>query len=99
MTHARQWLATAFGGPEVLQEVEVDLADPAPGTVTIEVRASGMNPADHKHFATGQDEKLLPLTTGYEVAGVIAALGDETEIASGGGAVGDEVIVFQVTDG
>ena len=77
----------------------MDLADPAPGTVTIEVRASGMNPADHKHFATGQDEKLLPLTTGYEVAGVIAALGDETEIASGGGAVGDEVIVFQVTDG
>jgi NADPH:quinone reductase-like Zn-dependent oxidoreductase len=96
---ARRWIATDFGGPEVLEEIEVELPDPAPGEVTIEVRAAGMNPADYKHFAAGQDTNLLPLTIGYEVAGVIAALGPDTEIASGGGAVGDEVVAFRVSDG
>ena len=77
----------------------MELPDPGPGEVTVEVRAAGMNPADYKHFAPGQDPSLLPLTVGYEVAGVVAALGPDTEIASGGGAVGDEVVVFQISDG
>jgi NADPH:quinone reductase len=97
--YARRWIATDFGGPEVLEEIEVELADPAPGEVTIEIRAAGMNPADYKHFAPGQDPKLLPLTIGYEVAGVLAALGPDTEIASGGGVLGDEVVAFRVSDG
>jgi NADPH2:quinone reductase len=97
--HARRWIATDFGGPEVLEEIEVELGDPAPGEVTIEVRAAGMNPADYKHFAPGQNPKLLPLTVGYEVAGVIAALGADTEIASGGGVLGDEIVAFRVSDG
>jgi NADPH:quinone reductase len=97
--HARRWIATEFGGPEVLEEIELDLADPAPGEVTIEVVAAGMNPADYKHLARGQDPKLLPLTIGYEAAGVIAVLGRDTEIASGGGVIGDEVVAFRVSDG
>jgi NADPH2:quinone reductase len=96
---SRRWIATGFGGPEVLEEIEVELPDPAPGEVTIDVLAAGMNPADYKHFAAGQDPKLLPLTIGYEVAGVIVALGPDTEIASGGGTVGDEVVAFRVSDG
>ncbi|HTU84034.1 MAG TPA: NADP-dependent oxidoreductase [Solirubrobacteraceae bacterium] len=99
MTTARRWVAKAFGGPEVLEEISVELDDPGPGEVIVEVRASGMNPADYKHFGPGQDPKLLPLTIGYEVAGVLGALGPGAEIASGGGAVGDEVVAFQVTDG
>jgi NADPH:quinone reductase len=99
MTKALRWVAKDFGGPEVLEEISVELADPGPGEAIVEVWAAGMNPADHKHFSPGQDPKLLPLTIGYEVAGVIAAVGPGTEIASGGGAVGDEVVVFQVTDG
>ncbi len=86
MTDARRWVAANFGGPEVLEQIEVELPHPVPGEVTIEVRAVGMNPADYKHFAPGQDPKLLPLTIGYEVAGVIKAIGADTEIASGGGA-------------
>jgi NADPH2:quinone reductase len=99
VTQARRWVATDFGGPEVLGEIVVELAPPGPGEVTVEVRAAGMNPADYKHFGSGQDLKLLPLTTGYEVAGVILALGPDTVIASGGGAAGDEVVVFQIFDG
>src|SRR6201996_1458243 len=99
MIRARRWVATKFGGAEALEQIEVGLPDPAPGEVTIEVRAAGMNPADYKHFSPGQDPKLLPLTIGYEVSGVIAAIGADTEIASGAGAVGDEVGAFPVSDG
>jgi NADPH:quinone reductase len=93
---ATQWVATDFGGPEVLKQVVLELPLPEAGQAIIEVRAAGMNPADFKHFAPGQDPSLLPLTIGYEASGVISALGPETEIASGGGNLGDEVVVFQV---
>jgi len=96
---ARKWVAVDFGGPEVLLNVEVDVPDPGPGHVTIDVRASGMNPADAKHIAPGQDPKLLPLSVGYEVAGVVTALGPDTELASGGGAVGDQVVAAMVDGG
>ena len=58
-----------------------------------------MNPADAKHIAPGQDRKLLPLSIGYEVAGVVTALGPDTQLASGGGVVGDFVVASQVTGG
>jgi NADPH:quinone reductase len=96
---ATQWLATDFGGPEVLTQVPIDLAPPHVGEVTVEVRAAGMNPADYKHFAPGKDRSVLPLTIGYEVAGVITALGPDAEIATGDGAVGDEVVAFQILGG
>jgi NADPH:quinone reductase len=99
MTRARKWVAVDFGGPEVLRCIDVDVPDAGHGQVTIDVRASGMNPADAKHIAPGQDSKLLPLPIGYEVAGVVSALGPGTDLASGGGAVGDEVVASQVTGG
>jgi NADPH2:quinone reductase len=98
MTTARQWVAVDFGGPEVLRCIDVDVPEPSSGQATIGVRACGMNPADAKHIAPGQDRALLPVTIGYEVAGVITALGPDSELASGGGAVGEEVVA-QVTGG
>jgi NADPH:quinone reductase-like Zn-dependent oxidoreductase len=67
--------------------------------VIVDVRAAALNPADYKHIAPGQDPALLPLSLGFEVAGAIRALGPGTEIASGGGAPGDEVIAAQITGG
>jgi NADPH:quinone reductase len=99
MTQARKWVAVDFGGPEVLRMIDVDVPDPGPGHVRIDVRAVGMNPADAKHIAPGQDRKLLPLPLGYEVAGFVSALGPDTQLASGGGTVGDEVVASQVTGG
>jgi NADPH:quinone reductase-like Zn-dependent oxidoreductase len=98
LVQARRWVATDFGGPEVLELVTAELPPPGPGEVTIEVRAAGMNPADHKGLARG-DRASLPRPIGSEVAGVIAALGPDTAIAAGGGAVGDEVLAFRVTGG
>ena len=99
MTEARKWVAAGFGGPEVLRCIDVDVPDPGHGQVSIDVRAAGLNPADAKHIAPGQASKALPLSIGYEVAGVLTALGPGTELASGGGAVGDEVVASQVTGG
>jgi len=94
----KHWVAPRFGGSEVLEYVDVEVPAPGPGEVTIDVRAAGMNPADTKHTRQG-DPSDLPIAVGYEVAGVLSAVGPDTEIASGGGAVGDEVIAFRVEGG
>jgi NADPH:quinone reductase len=96
---AKKWLAVRFGDPGALELVDVDVPPPRSGEVVVDVRAAGMNPADYKHIADGQDPKRLPLSLGFEVAGVISAIGRATQIASGGGAVGDEVIAAQVSGG
>jgi NADPH:quinone reductase len=82
-----RWMAVDFGGPEVLRRVAVDVPDPGPGQVRIDVRACGMNPADAKHIAPGQDRSLLPLTIGFEVSGVVSAAGGGTDFSAG-----DEVV-------
>lgn len=96
---ARRWVATGFGGPEVLAQQDVAVPAPAKGEVIIDVRAAGVNPGDLWHIMPGQDPRVLPLWMGYEVSGVISALGPDTEIASGGGRVGDDVLAWQVQGG
>ncbi|MDM7888791.1 NADP-dependent oxidoreductase [Curtobacterium sp. RHCJP20] len=94
----KHWVAPEFGGSEVLEYVDTEVPAPGTGEVTIDVRAAGMNPADTKHTRQG-DPSDLPIPVGYEVSGVISAIGPDTEIASGGGAVGDEVLAFRVEGG
>jgi len=96
---AQHWVATDFGDLDVFELVETEVPEPGPGEVTIEVRAAGMNPADYKHVAQGSDRGSLPVPIGYEAAGVLTAVGPGTEIASGGGAVGEEVLAFRLTGG
>ena len=96
---ARQWRATRWGGPETWEFAEVEVPEPRQGEVTIEVRAAGVNPADYKHVSAPREGLELPVPIGYEVAGVIAAIGPDTEIASGGGAVGDAVVAFRIQGG
>jgi NADPH:quinone reductase len=96
---ARQWIAHRPGGLDVFELVEVEVPAPGPGEVTVRVHAAGMNPADAKHVAQGARPHDFPRPVGYEVAGVVTAIGDDTELASGGGAVGDEVLAFRVRGG
>jgi NADPH:quinone reductase-like Zn-dependent oxidoreductase len=72
-----------FGGPEVLEIV--DLPDPhaGPGQVRIAVRAAGLNASDWKKRQGLMDQEL-PQTLGYEAAGVVDELGDDvTDVAIG----------------
>jgi NADPH:quinone reductase-like Zn-dependent oxidoreductase len=66
---------TQFGGPEVLELVELPDPEPGPGQIRVAVRATGINPIDWKvrSGAMGGD---LPRRTGQEVAGVVDKVGD-----------------------
>jgi NADPH:quinone reductase-like Zn-dependent oxidoreductase len=63
-----------FGGPEVLEIVDLPDPRPGPGQVRIAVRAAGVNPSDWKKRQGLMDEEL-PQTLGYEAAGVVDELG------------------------
>lgn len=95
---SRQWIARRPGGLEVFELVDRAVRPPGPGEVTIRVRAAGMNPADLKHVRAGSAEDF-PKLVGYEVAGELSAVGPDTEIATGGGAVGDAVVAFRIRGG
>lgn len=96
---ARQWRATAWGGPDAWELAEVPVPPPGAGEVTIRVRAAGMNPADYKHVASERPGVVLPVAIGYEVSGELTAIGPDTVIGSGPAAVGDEVLAFRVQGG
>lgn len=94
---SRAVLATRYGGPEVLAVVDLDDALPREGEVAIEVRASGVNPADLKSYdgTFGTDPSTLPKRLGFEVSGVVSEVGPGVENWS----VGDDVIAYRVTGG
>jgi NADPH:quinone reductase-like Zn-dependent oxidoreductase len=82
-----------FGGPEVLEIVDLPDPHPGPGQVRIVVRAAGVNATEWKlrngslSFGAG-----LPQTTGRDVAGIVDEVGEGvTDVA-----VGDQV--FGVSD-
>ena len=63
-----------FGGPEVLEIVDLPDPHPGPGQVRIAVRAAGVNPSDWKK-RKGLMDGELPQTMGHEAAGVVDELG------------------------
>lgn len=77
-----------FGGPEVLETVELPDPRPAPGEVLVRVHAAGVNLSDtllrEDRYAFTPP---LPWIPGGEVAGVVEAVGDGVR----GLAVGDRV--------
>lgn len=74
---------TRFGGPEVLEIVDLPDPHPGPGQVRIAVRAAGLNPSDWKK-RKGQMDEELPQTLGHEAAGVVDELGEGvTDVAVG----------------
>jgi NADPH:quinone reductase-like Zn-dependent oxidoreductase len=77
---------SSFGGPEVLDVVDVPDPHPGPGEIRIVVRAAGINPVDWK-FRQGMMGGDLPSGTGYDAAGVVDELGEDVT----GVAVGDQV--------
>lgn len=72
-----------FGGPEVMQFMEVDLPAPAPGEATIRHTAIGLNFIDTYH-RSGLYPLELPTGLGSEGAGIVEAVGQGvTEVEAG----------------
>ena len=72
-----------YGGPEVLELVELDLPEPGPGEVRIRHSAIGLNLID-VYQRTGLYPLELPSGLGCEAVGVIEAVGDSvSEVGPG----------------
>ncbi|MEU5952437.1 NADP-dependent oxidoreductase [Streptomyces sp. NPDC047525] len=80
-----------FGGPEVLEIVDLPDPRPGPGQVRIAVRAAGINPSDWKK-REGLMDSELPQTMGHEASGLVDELGEGVADV----AVGDCVFGFSV---
>jgi NADPH:quinone reductase-like Zn-dependent oxidoreductase len=78
-----------FGGPEVLEIVDLPEPHPGPGQVRIAVRAAGVNSSDWKK-RNGLMDQQLPQTLGYEAAGVV----DELGVGVSDVTIGDRVFGF-----
>jgi NADPH2:quinone reductase len=95
----------AFGGPEVLAQVDLPVPEPGPGEVLIEVRLAGVNFADtHTRTNTYVRKSSLPLVPGGEVAGVRRDTGERVIALTGSGgyaeyALAPADLVFPVPDG
>jgi NADPH2:quinone reductase len=79
---------TDFGGPEVFEERNLPEPVPGPTEVLVKVHATSVNPVDYKIRQAGSWAGIEPpAVIGYDVSGVVEAVGD----AVGDLEVGDEV--------
>src|SRR3954447_20498554 len=94
-----------FGGPEVLELVEVPVPQPADGEVLIRVRRAGLNFADtHQREDQYVARQSLPLVPGSEVAGVREDTGERVVALTGHGGYAEYAVapadrVFPIPDG
>ncbi|SFS69194.1 quinone oxidoreductase family protein [Saccharopolyspora flava] len=77
---------TSHGGPEALEVSEVEVPEPGPGQLLVDVAASGVNFID-TYQRSGVYSVPLPFTPGSEGAGEIVAVGPDVD----GFAVGERV--------
>lgn len=86
-----------FGGSEQLVLRAIEAPTPGPGEVRIRVLRAGVNPVDWKVLSGGLRglmPHVLPIVPGWDVAGVVDALGpDVPELG-----VGDEVLSYARKD-
>ena len=64
-----------LGGPEVLKEVQLPRPEPRTNEVLVRVRATGVNPTDWKHRASGGFLGRPPFVLGWDVSGTVEAVG------------------------
>ncbi|WP_371600628.1 NADP-dependent oxidoreductase [Streptomyces sp. NBC_00564] len=64
-----------LGEPEVLEVIEVERPEPRANEILIKVHAAGVNPTDWKHRASGGFLGEPPFVLGWDVSGVVEAVG------------------------
>jgi NADPH2:quinone reductase len=93
-----------FGGPEVLELVELPTPTAGDGQVLIEVNRAGLNFADtHQRTNSYLAKAELPLVPGSEVAGVRVDTGERVVALTGGGgyaeyALAPTALTFPIPD-
>ena len=94
-----------FGGPEVLELVDIPVPEPADGEVLIKVNRTGLNYADtHQRTNSYLAKATLPLVPGSEVAGVREDTGERVVAMCGTGgyaeyATAPGALTFPIPDG
>lgn len=81
------WRVATFGGPEVMEWVEMPKLIPGPGQLLVAVKASGINFAETRMRSGSYIGQALPFTMGMESAGIVEAVGPGVTSV----AVGDRV--------
>lgn len=84
-----------FGGPEVLQLVDIPDPVPGPGQVIVAAAACGVNPVDTYIRAGAYGPRPMPFTPGLDAAGTVAAVGPDVSSCR----VGDRVYLFNPLSG
>lgn len=65
-----------FGGPDVLELKEIERPEPGPGELLVRVVCAGTNPVDAKLRQFGGGARVsAPVVLGYDVSGVVEAVG------------------------
>lgn len=91
-------LLDRYGDPDVLTPREVDLPEPGPDEVLIEVLAVGVNHLDADiRSGVSRMPLRLPHVLGREIVGTIRAVGSEAGSRGAGHAIGDRVVVLPNT--
>jgi NADPH2:quinone reductase len=94
-----------YGGPEVLELVELPVPEPGDGELLIRVNRAGLNFADtHRRTNTYLAKDSLPLVPGSEVAGVREDTGERVVALTGDGgyaeyATAPATLTFPIPDG
>jgi NADPH:quinone reductase len=92
----RAVMLTKKGGPEALQIVELPVEAPGPGQLRVRVRAAGVGSTDLIVLAGKyRFAPKIPMVPGYEIAGVVDAIGAGVT----GFKVGDRVAALTVYGG
>jgi NADPH2:quinone reductase len=72
----RAVMLTQKGGPEVLKVVELPVEQPGPGQMRVRVRAAGVGVTELSMLAANYlYAPKIPFVPGYEIAGVVEAIG------------------------
>ncbi|MDR6117675.1 NADPH:quinone reductase-like Zn-dependent oxidoreductase [Aeromicrobium sp. SORGH_AS981] len=86
-----------YGDDDVLELTDQPTPKVGPGEILVEVRAASVNPVDWKLMSGGLDAMMdvrFPVVPGWDVAGVVSAVGIDTPEF----AVGDEVVAYNRQD-
>ena len=91
-------IAHQYGGPEVLKLEDVPVPEPKDDQILVRVIASGVNPADPLILGGKFAERFgtkLPLTLGYDMAGLVVKTGKQVRTLK----VGDPVYAYLLFGG